>query len=60
MPVLVIAGKYDGAVGVEPAKKLAEKLPNARFIEYQNSAHFPYEEETDQFVRDVASFLAGQ
>lgn len=60
MPVLVIAGKYDGAVGVEPAKKLAEKLPNAQFIELQNSAHFPYEEETDQFVRDVASFLAGQ
>lgn len=59
MPVLVIAGKYDGAVGVDPAKKLAQSLPDGHYLEYQNSAHFPYDEETDRFVRDVTLFIKG-
>jgi proline iminopeptidase len=57
MPVLVIAGKYDGAVGTEPAKALAKSLPRGHYLEFENSAHFPYEEEPERFARDVSSFL---
>jgi proline iminopeptidase len=57
MPILIIAGKYDGAVGTQPAKVLAQNLPHARYLEYENSAHFPYEEEPGRFARDVSSFF---
>ena len=57
MPVLVIGGRYDGAIGLRPMRELAEKLPNAKFLEYENSAHFPYVEEPERFERDVKMFL---
>ena len=57
MPVLVIEGKYDGAVDPEQMKTLAKNLPHARYDEFSNSAHFPYAEEPVKFERDVAAFL---
>ena len=57
MPVLIIAGRYDGALGTEPARMLAQNLPHARYLEYDNSGHFPYEEEPERFARDVSSFF---
>jgi proline iminopeptidase len=57
MPVLVLGGRYDGAIGMEPLKVLAAMLPDATFIEYENSAHFPYLEEREKFVADVTRFL---
>jgi proline iminopeptidase len=58
MPVLVMVGKYDGAVGVEQMRDLAGHLPRARFDEFDQSAHFVYAEEPEKFTRDVAAFLA--
>lgn len=58
MPTLVIAGKYDGAVGFEPMREFADRLPNARFDEFPNSAHFPYAEEPAKFSSDVAAFVS--
>ena len=57
MPVLVIVGRYDGAIGVEQMRTLAAHLPNARFDEFEDSGHFPYAEEPRKFVQDVTSFL---
>jgi proline iminopeptidase len=57
MPVLVLGGRFDGAIGIEPMRALASKLPHAVFVEYENSAHFPYLEERDRFVGDVMRFL---
>lgn len=57
MPVLVVVGKYDGAVGVEQMRSLAEHLPHARFDEFEQSAHFAYEEEPEKFERDITEFL---
>lgn len=59
-PVLVIVGKYDHAVGVAQMEALARHLPNARFDEFGDSAHFPYAEQPEKFVTDVANFLAGK
>ncbi|HZU28735.1 MAG TPA: alpha/beta hydrolase [Bryobacteraceae bacterium] len=58
MPVLVIAGRFDGAIGVEPQRQLAARLPNATFLQYEHSAHFPYLQETKRFSADVTAFLA--
>jgi proline iminopeptidase len=59
MPVLVIVGRYDGAVGVKSMRSLANQLAHARFDEFDGSAHFPYAEEPDKFALDVAAFLSG-
>jgi proline iminopeptidase len=57
MPALVIAGKHDGAsipIGLRP---LAEKLPHARYVEFENSGHFVYLDEPDRFARTVTAFI---
>lgn len=58
MPALIVVGKYDGAVGVEQMRYLADRLPHAHFEEFDQSAHFVYAEEPDKFERNVAAFLA--
>lgn len=58
MPVLVIAGRYDGAIDPEQMRTLAQHLPDARYEEFANSAHFPYAEEPAKFELAVAAFLA--
>ena len=58
MPTLVIAGKYDGAIGPEQMRTLAARLPNAHFDEFDQSAHFVYAEQPVKFLRDIEDFLA--
>lgn len=59
MPVLVIAGRHDGAATPAGLRQLAERLPNARYVEYDASGHFVYLDETERFARDVAAFVRG-
>lgn len=58
MPVLVIVGRYDGAIGLEPMRVLANHVRHAQYDEFDLSAHFPYAEQADKFERDVAAFLS--
>jgi proline iminopeptidase len=58
MPMLVIVGTYDGAIGVQSMRVLAKAAPHGRYDEFDASAHFPYAEEPAKFERDVAAFLA--
>jgi len=58
MPVLVIAGRRDGAAAAASLRQLAAELPNARFVEYEHAGHFVYLDETERFARDVAAFVA--
>jgi proline iminopeptidase len=57
MPVLIIGGKYDGAVDIKQLQSLAQHLRHAEFDDFERSAHFPYAEEPVRFERDVAAFL---
>lgn len=57
MPVLVIVGKYDLAVGAAPQAALARQMPHGKYVELQNSAHFGYEEEPKAFKDAVEAFL---
>jgi proline iminopeptidase len=59
MPVLVSVGRYDGAIGEQQMQDLAAHLPNARFDEFDSSAHFVYAEQPEKFVHDVTAFLKG-
>jgi proline iminopeptidase len=58
MPVLVIAGKHDAAVGAAGLQGLLHQLPNSRFLEFEHSGHFVYLDEPDRFAREVSAFFA--
>lgn len=57
MPVLVLGGAADYAIGPVTMEALAQVLPHATFHRYDASAHFPYVEEPERFARDVTAFL---
>ena len=57
MPVLVVAGRHDGAARSAGLRRLADRLPNAQFVEYDRSGHFVYLDEPERFARDVVAFL---
>jgi proline iminopeptidase len=60
MPSLVIAGKHDGAAVSAGIKLLADRLPNARFYEFEKSGHFVYYDEPERFARLIAAFIRGK
>jgi proline iminopeptidase len=58
MPILLISGRYDHSGGMsESLRPLTQLLPNARFLEYEQSGHFVYLDEPERFARDVTAFL---
>ena len=57
MPVLVVAGRHDGAAHPEGLRELARRLPNARYVEYERSGHFVYVDEADRFAREVTELV---
>jgi proline iminopeptidase len=59
MPVLVIAGRHDYQVGLEPQRELARRVPNGRLLLYDESGHYPNLDEPARFARDVVAFITG-
>jgi proline iminopeptidase len=57
MPVLILAGRHDSAIGLEPQRALAQRLPNARIVEYEHGGHFLYLDEPEHFASDVTAFV---
>lgn len=57
MPVLIVAGRHDGAVGLTSQEALARAIPQSRLLIYEHSAHFPYVEEPERFAHDVTTFI---
>ena len=58
-PTLVIGGKQDKATPSAQCRKLAEQIPNARYIEL-NAAHLANWEVAQGFTRQVIEFLRGR
>jgi proline iminopeptidase len=58
MPVLVLAGAADYAIGLSAQRALGQALPHARVVEYAGAGHFLYLDAPDRFTRDVTDFLA--
>jgi 3-oxoadipate enol-lactonase len=57
-PTLVIHGTLDPLVRVENGRYLAEHIPGARLVLYQDVGHIPIVERADDYNRDVLAFLA--
>lgn len=54
---LVVAGREDSIVLPIESRKLAEKIPNARYVELEYSGHLLFIKEADKFNKIVLDFL---
>ncbi len=56
--VWLAAGETEQRVGgMDAWRELARRLPNARFVELEESGHFTYLDEPEWFARVVIGFL---
>jgi proline iminopeptidase len=56
-PVLVLAGRHDRTCAVGAAHDMAQRLPNAELVVFDNSAHMMFVEEQDRYLATVRRFL---
>ncbi|SHE50825.1 3-oxoadipate enol-lactonase [Seinonella peptonophila] len=56
-PTLIISGKYDGMNPPERGQEIASLIPNATFIEFEQSGHMPSGEQPKLFLDTVLDFL---
>lgn len=57
MPTLILAGRYDRVLYPSISLQYKTLAPQARFVMFEKSGHFPFIEETDQFMQTVEDFL---
>jgi proline iminopeptidase len=57
MPVLVMAGEEDHAIGLPAQRALQKQLPQAKLVEYAGAGHFPYLDAPQRFTADVLNFI---
>ena len=57
MPMLILAGRYDRGMLPRYALQFETYAPQAQFVMFEKSGHFPFIEETDQFFQAVERFL---
>jgi proline iminopeptidase len=57
MPVLIVAGTEDHAIGLPAQRALGRQLPGAQVVEYAGAGHFPYLDAPQRFTEDVVRFL---
>lgn len=56
-PVLVLTGRYERTCPAEAAHFVAERIPRAELVVFEESAHCSYVEEPDRYVSVVRGFL---
>lgn len=56
-PVLVLAGRGDRTCVVEGAEAMAQGLPHAELIVFENSGHMTFVEENEKYIKVVRDFL---
>ncbi|MFI2780961.1 alpha/beta fold hydrolase [Streptomyces sp. ALB3] len=57
VPVLVLAGEYDGGPTPDRAAELAALFPHAECVVQRGAGHFPWMDDPGAFVRTVSAFL---
>jgi proline iminopeptidase len=55
-PALVIHGDSD-VIPLTSIQRLTKGLPNARYLAFSKSGHFPFVEETERYNNEILSFL---
>jgi pimeloyl-ACP methyl ester carboxylesterase len=53
VPTLIVAGRYDRFCPVGASRRLAQILPRARPLVFEESGHFPWLEEGERFYREA-------
>jgi pimeloyl-ACP methyl ester carboxylesterase len=56
-PALVIAGELDPAAPPPTLKQLAQKLPNATYLEFPGTGHYLNIEEPEIFTAAIVHFI---
>jgi proline iminopeptidase len=56
-PVLVLAGRHDRVCAVGASQDMAQRLPDAELVVFENSAHMTFAEEQDSYLAAVRQFL---
>jgi pimeloyl-ACP methyl ester carboxylesterase len=59
VPTLVINGGTDSMVSIERARAMADRIPDARFVEIPESGHAPPLEYPQQVTDALVEFTAG-
>ncbi len=54
---LITAGRYDPQTPIECAQELTEGIPNNELVVFENSGHYPFVEEKDEFLEVIGTFL---
>jgi proline iminopeptidase len=57
MPVLILAGRFDRMVPPRITVNYKTMLPQAEFVMFEKSGHFPFIEETDKTLSVLRGFL---
>jgi pimeloyl-[acyl-carrier protein] methyl ester esterase len=58
VPALVVCGQRDRIVRAGAARALAQRLPEAHYVQIKGAAHAPFLSHPRQFVRHLREFLA--
>lgn len=58
LPTLLVHGVHDAVVSVAAGRAVADRLPDGRLVEYPDSGHTPFRENSDRFERDLREFVA--
>ena len=56
-PTLVLAGRHDRVCSVPAAEAIADGIPDAKLIVFENSGHMTFVEENEAYVAAVGQFL---
>jgi len=56
VPTLVLAGLHDAGCPIDCCREIAEKIPRAEFVIFEESNHAPYVEEPEKFAEAVKEF----
>ena len=57
MPVLILSGRFDRGMLPRYAVQFKTYAPQAEFVMFEKSGHFPFIEEPEEFIRIVSDFL---
>ena len=61
VPTLIIHRKDDVTVNVEGGRLLADRIPNAKYVELSGADHLPFVgENSNQILDEMAQFLTGE
>jgi proline iminopeptidase len=59
VPALVVVGAWDWVCPPAQSRALTAGLPHAELLVLEGAGHFPFSEQPQEFLAQVAPFLAG-